>query len=131
MHMCQFIYGEFFFFKMEQDRQITDIHLDDPWFDYVANGAKTIEGKLSKGKSLLLSSGSCVVFHGNGGAFVRTKVTDIRKYGSIREYLETEGLARTLPGIETIDEGIAVYAKYYKPGLDVELGVLALELVLI
>lgn len=107
------------------------IHIDDPWFGYIKEGRKTVEGKIAKGKALKMIVGCNLEISGNSGAVIRAQVTAVRRYGSFREYLSTEGLETTLPGITSINEGLAVYHKYYAPGIDAQLGVLAVEMMVI
>lgn len=40
-------------------------------------------------------------------------ITSVHKYNSFREYLEKEKLEKCLPSIDTIEDGIKVYYKYY------------------
>lgn len=107
---------------------IIQIHIDDPWFGHIKSGKKNVEGKIAKGKALQMEKGKNIRIFGNKGDFLDCQILDIRKYYSFVEYLTTEGLARTLPGLSTIEEGLAVYARYYEPGLDQKLGVLAVQL---
>jgi len=59
---------------------------------------------------------------------VLTKIVGKRAYSTFKEYLETEGLDKCLPGIETIEDGVGVYYKYYTPEDEAKYGVLAIEL---
>ena len=104
------------------------IHIDDPWFEFIKTGRKTVEGKLAKGKALLLTSGSVFSITSNRGDILRARVKDVRRYSSFSEYLIREGLDKTLPDIPDLASGLEVYARYFAPGLDVQLGVLALDL---
>ena len=104
------------------------IHIDDPWFGFIRAGKKTVEGKLAKGKALLMTKGRTVSITGNDGSILTCVVADVRKYTSFDDYLMAEGLDRTLPGVTSLEDGLAVYAKYFEPGLDQSLGVLAIEL---
>lgn len=40
-------------------------------------------------------------------------ITSVHKYNSFCEYLEKEKLEKCLPSIDTIEDGIKVYYKYY------------------
>ena len=59
-----------------------------------------------------------------------TRVTKKNTYKTFREYLETEGLDKCLPGMEKfgMDYGLAVYFKYYTKENEAQYGVLAIEL---
>jgi ASC-1-like (ASCH) protein len=105
-----------------------EFHIDDPWFDYIASGNKTVEGKIRKGKALLMTVGSRLRIRSNDGKIMYCDVVDLRPYDSFEQYLKEEGLANTLPGVKTVGEGLAVYAKYFEQDIDRKLGVLAVEL---
>jgi ASC-1-like (ASCH) protein len=105
-----------------------EFHIDEPWFEHIVEGRKVVEGKLAKGKALQMQVESILHISGNNGDVIECHITAIRPYSSFREYLESETLAKTLPGVTTIDAGLEVYQKYYEPGLDSKLGVLAIEL---
>ena len=61
----------------------------------------------------------------------KSLITKIIKYSTFEEYLSQEGLARTLPGIKTIKEGIDIYYKYYTPEQEKEFGILAIYIKLL
>lgn len=107
-----------------------DVGLDDPWFGKVASGEKTIEGRLGTAKWRSIVVGDVWNIIGNDGRSVLARVTGIRPYKTFKEYLTQEGLAHTLPGVDTMVGGLAVYEQYYPRGRDEALGVLAFELAL-
>ena len=59
---------------------------------------------------------------------VITRIKRKTKYSSFRQYLEAECLSNCLPGISSLDQGVAVYHKYYSPADEVASGVVAIEL---
>ena len=56
--------------------------------------------------------GDIVIFNDEKGHTFRTRATKINKYPDIRSYLEAETLVRALPGVKSIEEGIAVYLQW-------------------
>ena len=91
-------------------------NLSEPWFSLIKVGLKTVEGRLNKGDFASLTKGECIKFVNTDLGFIRNytiKITSIYKYTSFREYLEKEKLEKCLPGIETIEDGVKVYYKYY------------------
>ncbi len=63
-----------------------------------------------------LAINDILVFHNSDFGFEReytVKVTKINKYNSFSDYLQAEGLANCLPGIDSIEEGLQVYYKYF------------------
>ena len=92
-------------------------HLSEPWFSLIKIGAKKCEGRLHKGDFSLMKKGDIIIFENNDLDFARSfhcEITSICSYTSFKNYLESETLEKCLPGIDTIEEGVNVYYKYYK-----------------
>jgi ASC-1-like (ASCH) protein len=100
-----------------------EINVSDPWFLLIKKGNKKIEGRLNKGTFANLKKDDIIKFK-NNDSFFMAKIIKIIKYSTFEEYLSQEGLARTLPGIKTIKEGIDIYYKYYTPEQEKEFGIL-------
>jgi ASC-1-like (ASCH) protein len=49
-------------------------------------------------------------------------------YPFFTTYLRSEGLHKTLPSIEKIENGLKLYQMFYKPEEEMKYGVVALEL---
>jgi ASC-1-like (ASCH) protein len=107
---------------------VIEFRIGDPWFNFIIAGRKTIEGKLAKGKALQMKPGSVLHISGSGARIIECQVTAVRSYKSFIEYFGGEGLRKALPEVDSIENGLAVYAQYYPAGLDEQLGVLAVEL---
>ena len=91
-------------------------NISEPWFSLIKVGLKTVEGRLNKGDFMSLNKGDILHITNNELGFMRSyeiKITSIHKYKTFSEYLEKEKLEKCLPGIDTIDEGVKVYYKYY------------------
>jgi ASC-1-like (ASCH) protein len=105
-----------------------EINVQQPWYTAIANGKKTVEGRLNKGKFADIRPGSVLVLNGS----LRSKkmvlvVHGIAKYKSFEEYLSQEGLRQTLPGVKTIKEGVEVYRGFYSTEDESMHGVLAIR----
>ena len=107
-----------------------EINVSDPWFLLIKKGKKKIEGRLNKGTFANLKKDDIIKFK-NNDSFFMAKIIKIIKYSTFEEYLSQEGLARTLPGIKTIKEGINIYYKYYTPEQEKEIGILAIYIKLL
>ncbi len=109
---------------------IKEINVQNPWFQYIKNKDKKIEGRLNKGifKSFVKGEKIKIV---NGNDFVIAKIKKIRKYNSFEEYLTQEGLRKTLPNINTIQQGCDIYYKFYTKEQEKEFGILAIEIKII
>ena len=103
------------------------INVSNPWFLHIKDKKKTIEGRLNKGVFAELKKGEIIQMTNNNDS-VLVKIKKITEYKSFREYLTQEGLRRTLPGIHTIDQGVAVYYKYYTPEQENEFRIIAIHI---
>jgi len=107
-----------------------DITVRQPWFGYIKNGQKKIEGRPNRGIFSKLVSGDIIVWH-NSDNICRTKIISIRKYNSFKKMIQEEGLNNILPNINNIEAGVNIYRKFYSEKDENKFGVLAIELSLI
>ena len=103
------------------------INVSEPWFSYIKDKKKRIEGRLNKGIFATLKKGDIVKFT-NNDKYVYVKIKRIVKYNTFYDYLSQEGLKRTLPGIMTISDGVDVYHKFYTKEQEKEFGILAISI---
>lgn len=89
------------------------MEVEGKWFDLLVKGEKPIEGrkKSPKWEKIKIEQNIQITCKETGE--IRTfKVTHINEYDTLEEYLQKEGLYRCLPGITSIEEGIAIYKKW-------------------
>ena len=106
-------------------------HLSDPWFSLMAVGCKTVEGRLNQGDwSSIQECDQIDWFNEDFGLKreFRTVILSKNVYPCFENYLYTEGLNKTLPSIENLDDGLKIYYMYYKPEDEDKYGIVALEL---
>jgi ASC-1-like (ASCH) protein len=92
-------------------------HLSEPWFSLIKLGIKKCEGRLNKGDFSKMKKGDSIIFENNDFDFprkFRCKITSIHDYTSFENYLKCETLEKCLPTIDTIENGVKIYYKYYK-----------------
>jgi ASC-1-like (ASCH) protein len=102
-----------------------EINVSEPWFSYIINKKKKIEGRLNKGVFATLKKGDIIKFTNNDKSVI-VKIKKIVKYNTFEEYLSQEGLKRTLPNIKTIKDGCDIYYKYYTKDQEKEFKILAI-----
>lgn len=107
-----------------------NINVSQPWFTYICKKEKKIEGRLNKGKFSELTKNQIIYFNNNDN-ICKCKIYNIVKYKSFKEYLEQEGLKRTLPNVKTIKEGINIYRQYYSKDQEDKYGILAIYIKII
>ena len=113
--------------RAESEKHTYNIFVSEPWFGYIKSGEKTIEGRKNKGDFKKMQPGDIVKWICSDDS-VLTEITGKRSYKTFKEYLETEGLNKCLPGIETIEAGVAIYHKYYTLEDEAKYGALAIEI---
>ena len=110
-------------------------HVSEPWFRLIKRGEKTVEGRLNKGEFSQMKKGDIIEWFNNdlnkNGSKKRpfkTKIVDIKEYKSFEDYLKTERLKNTLPGINRINNGLEIYYKYFTKEDEKKYGILAIKL---
>lgn len=90
--------------------------VSEPWFTLLKLGIKTVEGRQNKGNFLDMNIGDFIIFKNNELGFLREfkiEIKHISFYYNFETYLKSETLSCCLPGIDTIEQGLHVYQKYY------------------
>lgn len=112
-------------------QQTYEKHLSEPWFSLIKIGKKTVEGRLNIDWAKNVKEGDIVVWSNNDFKFERSFKTVVkakRIYKTFHEFLVHEGVENALPGIDTIDDGVKVYRKYYTEEMENNIGVCAVVL---
>ena len=102
-----------------------EINVQNPWFDSIKSGKKTVEGRLNKGTFYEFKIGDIIKINNNNDDF-KVKIINIDKYESFNDMIIHKGLDNVLPGIETLEEGVAVYRQFYSEDKEKEFKVLAI-----
>ena len=107
-------------------------NVSEPWFSLILLGLKTVEGRKNKGRFKEMKVGDIVEWTNDNfmPRSILTRITGKAEYPTFREYLETEGLDKCLPGIEKfgIEHGLSIYYKYYTKEDEKEFGVVAIRI---
>lgn len=102
------------------------LHCQEPWFSLIKEGKKPIEGRKNLPKFRDWNVGDKLIFTIDTRSF-ETSITGLRKYRTLEDYLRTETLQRTLPGIKTIEEGVLTYLQWSSREEIEKIGFLAIE----
>ncbi|KAM1037068.1 hypothetical protein FF1_031979 [Malus domestica] len=100
-----------------------ELHVQEPFFSQLKDGLKTIEGRCAIGDYCRIVSGSLILFN----KCILIEVQDVRSYSLFSDMMEAEGLSKVLPGVETIEQGVQVYRKFYTEEKEMSNGVLAIS----
>lgn len=97
------------------------------YFDWIAKGLKTVEGRLKKNNLAHLCVGDKIQFVAESTRILEVEVTSIKEYGSFKEMLLDQGVKNCLPDLSNADEAAQVYHSFpgYKEG-ESQFGVLAI-----
>jgi ASC-1-like (ASCH) protein len=91
---------------------MTELRLKRKYFDEIASGKKTMEGRLMRGKICKLQLGDTLTFI-NDNAKIETIITKITLYKNFKTGLEHNDLSKVLPGVASVREGVKVYKDIY------------------
>ncbi|KAK6914524.1 ASCH domain [Dillenia turbinata] len=100
-----------------------EFHVQEPFFSMLKDGVKTVEGRCAVGKYSRISSGASILFN----KCLVLCVQDVHWYASFSEMLKAESLAKVLPGVKTVEEGVQIYWKFYTEEQERSKGVLAIS----
>lgn len=90
------------------------IHCQEPWFSLLRSGKKPVEGRKNSPLYQRIKVGDSIEFFCGRESFVAL-VVGINRYTSVAEYLEHETLARALPGVLNMKEGLTIYHAWNTP----------------
>lgn len=84
------------------------IHCQEPWFSLIKSGQKMVEGRKNSPYYQQIKAGDTIEFFVEEGSFL-CLVTKVNSYADLQEYLTHETLSRALPGVSTMEQGLAIY----------------------
>ena len=87
------------------------IHCEDPWFTYIRQGIKPVEGRKKTHTYTKIKIGDQINFTNGTDSFL-ANVTEIREYDSLEKYFDDVTLEKALPGITSIEEGLDIYHQW-------------------
>jgi ASC-1-like (ASCH) protein len=107
-------------------------HLSEPWFSLVATGQKVHEGRLGSNSMCAVPVGAKLKFYNDDlGRRRETTVTVTAKkaFPSFRAMLTSSdtALAKTLPTVRSVEDGVAVYRKFYSAESEKKHGVVMIS----
>ena len=83
-------------------------------FDLMKKGVKTVEARPYSKKYHKVQEGDSIVIKRDDSTF-KARVKSVRLYKILKGYLKGESLARTLPGINRMDEAVEICNKWSSP----------------
>ena len=118
--------------NLKEGKTLYKSHRAEPYFTFIKEGVKNVEGRINKGLYLELKVGDEIqIFENIESQNIRAEVIALRNYSSMSEMLEKEDLKEVLPDANSVEEGVRIYRKFYTEEQEKEFGVLAIEIKLI
>ena len=91
---------------MKSRKPVTfQITCDEPWFSHIRQGIKSVEGRKNSAKYQKIQSGDFIEFT-NGKETFLSRVTEVRSYASLEDYLRDVTVAKALPNVSSLQEAI-------------------------
>ncbi|XP_031273571.1 uncharacterized protein LOC116132031 [Pistacia vera] len=109
-----------------------ELDVQEPFFSLIKDGLKTVEGRCAMDDYNRLRPGSMVLLNKCIMLEVQLHFCNfinwqtVRHCASFSELLEAETLAKVLPGVKTVEEGMEIYSKFYVEEKERLNGVLAI-----
>ncbi|KAL7106214.1 hypothetical protein ACP275_07G098100 [Erythranthe tilingii] len=126
-----------------------ELHVQEPFFSQLNDGFKTVEGRVTtRAKCMVVNMRNPQECHNltfileYSFFFIRTEiqsghlllfnkclileVQDVRYYTSFHDMLQMESLAKVLPGVPSIEEGVQIYRNFYSEEKERSNGVIAI-----
>ncbi len=110
--------------KRGRELRVHHMGLEEEYLELIKEGKKTVEGRVKDDKRVRIKPGDKILFNRR----LLVEVVDVREYDSFEEMLREEGLENVLPNVDSIEEGVEVYRKFYSSGKEKMFGVLAIEI---
>jgi ASC-1-like (ASCH) protein len=99
---------------MQFAQQTYKIACEDPWFSFIRQGAKTVEGRKNTHTYKRIKADDLIIFF-NGNDSFRAIVTEVRQYASLEEYLEDVTIEKALPGVTSLEQALEIYYQWSSP----------------
>ncbi|KKR07302.1 MAG: hypothetical protein UT32_C0013G0021 [Parcubacteria group bacterium GW2011_GWC2_39_14] len=104
--------------------KIIQINVQEPYFSYILSGAKSVEGRLNKGKFQEAEVGDVLEIN----EVSNYKIVGKRVYKTFAEMIEKEGVKKVIPGASSVEMAVSVYYQFYTKEQEKEFGVVAIEI---
>ncbi|EKE15786.1 MAG: hypothetical protein ACD_11C00105G0011 [uncultured bacterium] len=101
------------------------INVQEPYYSFILQGKKTVEGRLNKGKFASIQVGDILELEPEK---IKLVVVEKNIYKNFREMIEKEGIGNVIPDKNDIDEAVNVYYKFYTKEQEQEFGVVAIKI---
>jgi ASC-1-like (ASCH) protein len=95
----------------KKEPAIHEMHCQEPWFSYIRNQIKPVEGRKNTLKHQQYKVGDYIRFYHGKKNFL-TMITKINLYPSLDAYLHDVSPSTALPYIDSFDEAKKIYLQW-------------------
>lgn len=109
-----------------------EMEVERLYFDQIKSGAKAVEGRKRTAKWASLRMGDEFLLKcKDSEEQLKVRIVGINEYADLKAYLMGEDLNRALPGITSLEEGIAIYKQWWTDTEIATHGILGLQLLVV
>lgn len=101
------------------------INVQEPYKTFMLKGIKTVEGRLNKGKFMIIKIGDILEIESEDVVF---KVIEKNIYPNFRKMLEKKGIKNVIPDKDNINDAVDIYYKFYTKEQEKKFGVAAIKI---
>jgi ASC-1-like (ASCH) protein len=101
-----------------------NINVQEPYFSFIKNGQKTVEGRLAKDKFKSLIKGDIITINDQ----LDKKVDYVNIYNTFEDILIMEGVINTIPDAKVLKDAVGVYYKFFSKDDENKFKVCAIKL---
>jgi len=105
-------------------------HIEEPWISFIFSGKKKYECRAFDRERLNYKIGDSIGIVNKKHKRVEFVITELIRARSFLELFEKIGLENTLPGVETVEEGVQIYRQWVSEERERQFGVVAIGLCL-
>lgn len=104
--------------------KLFEINVQEPYYSFITDGQKTVEGRLNKGKFAEMQAGDTLKINNE----VLFTVVGKRTYQTFADMIRAEGVKKVIPDKETIEEAAQVYYQFFTKEDERNYGVVAIQI---
>jgi ASC-1-like (ASCH) protein len=87
---------------------------DEPWFSFIRNGVKPVEGRKNSPKYQKIQVGDLIDFSNGTESFLAI-VVEIKQYPLLEDYLKDVTFQKALPGVSSFEEAVNLIINGVRP----------------
>lgn len=106
------------------ENKILEINVQEPYFSFIKNGQKTVEGRLAKEKFTALKNGDFLLINGE----LKKEVVEVSIYKTFSDMIIMEGVKNVIPDAGGLEEAVNAYYKFFTKEDESSLGVCAIKI---